>query len=102
MLSISPSSIELLFKRLYDISYAKRWIKDLNALEKFVEPYTPEWAKGETGISADDLRSFVRELSDAKPSVLWHPGWNMARYSEFLLRLPHHLHHQCPSGLHRG
>ncbi len=71
---------ELLFKRLYDISYAKRWIKDLNALEKFVEPYTPEWAEGETGISADDLRSFVRELSDAKPSVLWHPGWNMARY----------------------
>ena len=71
---------ELLFKRLYDISYAKRWIKDLNALEKFVEPYTPEWAEGETGVSADELRSFVRELSDAKPSVLWHPGWNMARY----------------------
>ena len=71
---------EILYKRLYDVSYVKRWIKDFDVLEKFIEPYSPEWAESETGISAEDLRSFVRELSDAKPSVLWHPGWNMARY----------------------
>ena len=71
---------ELLHTKRYDIPYARRWIKDLDALEKFVEPYTPEWSEKETGISPDELRGFVRELSDAKPAVLWHPGWNMARY----------------------
>ena len=71
---------ELLSKKRYDVAYAKRWIKDFDGLEKFVEPYTPEWAEGETGIPADELRNFTKELSDARPAVLWHPGWNMARY----------------------
>jgi thiosulfate reductase/polysulfide reductase chain A len=73
---------ELIYKRHYDIAYAKHWIKDFDALEKFVEPYTPEWAEAETDIAADELRSFVKELSEAKPAVLWHPGWNMARYKD--------------------
>ncbi len=73
---------ELLSKELYDKTYARRWIKGFEALEKFVEPYTPEWAEEETGVPAQELRSFVQELSAARPSVLWHPGWNMSRYSD--------------------
>ena len=72
---------ELLAKRLYDVAYAERFIKDLGKLKSFVDPYTPEWAEQETGVSADQLRSFVRELSEAKPSVIWHPGWMTARYT---------------------
>ena len=73
---------ELLVKELYDKEYVRLWFKDFEALEKFIEPYTPEWAEQETGIPAQDLRSFVQELSAAKPSVLWHPGWNTARYKD--------------------
>ncbi|MFO8032772.1 MAG: molybdopterin-dependent oxidoreductase, partial [Desulfohalobiaceae bacterium] len=73
---------ELLAKELYNKEYVRRWFKDFEALEKFVEPYTPEWAEQETGIPASRLRSFVQELSAAKPAVLWHPGWNTARYKD--------------------
>ncbi len=71
---------ELLTKRLYDQAYADRFVKDLGKLKAFVEPYTPEWAEKETGVPAENLKGFVRELSEAKPAVIWHPGWMTARY----------------------
>jgi thiosulfate reductase/polysulfide reductase chain A len=73
---------ELLMQKLYDAEYAARWIKDLNRLEEFVRAYTPEWAAAETGIPADEIRRFVRELAAAKPAVIWHPGWMTARYMD--------------------
>jgi thiosulfate reductase/polysulfide reductase chain A len=71
---------ELLYKNLYDKKFAHLWIKDLNQLEAFVKPYSPEWAETETGVKADEIRAFVRELAAAMPSVIWHPGWMAARY----------------------
>lgn len=71
---------ELLNNNLYDKKFAHLWIKDLNQLEAFIKPYTPEWAETETGIAADEIRAFVRELTAAMPSVIWHPGWMAARY----------------------
>ena len=73
---------ELINKNLYDQDYAFRFINGLDRLKQFIAPYTPEWAETETGIPADNLRSFVQELSKAKPSVIWHPGWMTARYKE--------------------
>jgi thiosulfate reductase / polysulfide reductase chain A len=73
---------ELLMQKLYDAEYAARLIKDLGRLEEFVRAYTPEWAEAETGIPADEIRRFVRELATAKPSVIWHPGWMTARYMD--------------------
>ena len=35
-----------------DEAYVKRHMKDFRALERFVGPYTPEWAEAETGIEA--------------------------------------------------
>ena len=71
---------ELLNRNLYDRHYADRHIQDLDALKTFVEPYTPEWSEQETDIPAESLRQFVQELANAKPAVLWHPGWMAARY----------------------
>jgi thiosulfate reductase / polysulfide reductase chain A len=71
---------ELINKNLYDKDYAYRFINGLDRLKQFVAPYTPEWAEAETGVSAVALRNFVRELSNSKPSVIWHPGWMTARY----------------------
>ena len=73
---------ELLMQKLYDTVYAARWIKDFGRLEEFVRSYTPEWAEVETGISADEIRRFVRELAAAKPAVIWHPGWMTSRYMD--------------------
>ncbi len=65
---------ELLMQKLYDAEFAGRWIKDLGRLEEFVRGYTPEWAEAETGVTAGEIRRFVRDLSAAKPAVIWHPG----------------------------
>ena len=73
---------ELLMQKLYDADYAARWIKDFGRLEEFVRSYTPEWAEAETGISAGEIRRFVRELAAAKPAVIWHPGWMTSRYMD--------------------
>lgn len=72
----------LLKEKLYDDAFAKLWIKDLERLEEFVRPYTPEWAEQETGIRAPDLAAFVHDVAKAKPAVVWHPGWMTARYGD--------------------
>jgi thiosulfate reductase / polysulfide reductase chain A len=73
---------ELINKNLYDKDYVYRFINGLDRLKQFVAPYTPEWAETETGVAAAALRNFVRELANAKPSVIWHPGWMTARYKQ--------------------
>ena len=71
---------ELLATKRYNHDYVRMHFKDLEELETFVAPYTPEWAEDETGVPAAALRRFVRELAEASPAVLWHPGWMTARY----------------------
>ncbi len=73
---------EILNKRLYDQKFKDCYIEGVKDLEQFVAPYTPEWAEAETGISAGQLRRFVKELAKAAPSVIWHPGWMAARYKD--------------------
>ena len=71
---------QILKDKLYDEEFANLWIQDLDALQAFVQPYTPEWAAQETGVDAEALVAFTRELAEAKPAVIWHPGWMNARY----------------------
>ncbi|MCG8618214.1 MAG: molybdopterin-dependent oxidoreductase, partial [Desulfobacterales bacterium] len=73
---------ELIAKRLYDQKFVDRYVDGFKELEQFVTPYTPEWAEKETGIKASRLRSFVEEIAEAAPSVIWHPGWMAARYKD--------------------
>ncbi|MEZ4524520.1 MAG: molybdopterin-dependent oxidoreductase [Desulfobacterales bacterium] len=71
---------ELIDKKLYDADYVSKYVSDFDRLEDFVRLCTPEWAERETGVSASRIRSFVKELAEAAPAVLWHPGWMTARY----------------------
>lgn len=73
---------EIINKRLYDKRFVDTYVDGFKELEQFVLPYTPEWAEQETGIEASELRSFVEELASAAPSVIWHPGWMAARYTD--------------------
>jgi thiosulfate reductase / polysulfide reductase chain A len=72
----------LLNRNLYNVEYANKWIKDLDVLDRFVKPYTPEWAQEETGIPAEEIVRFARDLAKDAPAVLWHPGWMNARYND--------------------
>ncbi len=73
---------ELLDKKLHDMEFTHMYVKDLKALQALVEPCTPEWAAAETGVEAEALVDFVKDLAAAKPAVIWHPGWMTARYQD--------------------
>jgi len=69
-------------EKLYDKEFVTNWVEDFDALKDFIQQYTPEWAEDETGASADSIRDLARQLGEAAPSVIWHPGWMTARYSD--------------------
>lgn len=72
----------LMHEKLHDAQFAAMWIKDLKELQHFVASYTPQWAEKETGIPAESIAAFARELAGSKPAVIWHPGWMTARYKD--------------------
>ncbi len=72
----------ILKERLYDIDFVNKWVTDLHELEHFVEEYTPGWAEKETEIPAQEILRLARELGEARPSVIFHGGWMLARYTD--------------------
>ncbi|HUV77281.1 MAG TPA: molybdopterin-dependent oxidoreductase [Desulfobacterales bacterium] len=71
----------ILAERLYDIEYVDRWAKGLTELQSFVRPYTPQWAEKETGIPAQEIVDFAREVSRDKPAVIFHFGYRGAHHT---------------------
>ncbi|MFZ5633182.1 MAG: molybdopterin-dependent oxidoreductase [Bacillota bacterium] len=65
---------------LYDKEFVNRWVVGFKALQSFVEPYSPKWAEQETGIPAGEIVSLAREVSEAKPSVVFHYGYRCSHY----------------------
>lgn len=68
----------VLNERLYDADFVSRWVIGLDELKKFILPYTPDWAEKETGIPSREIVKIAHEAAEAKPSVLFHPGWMTA------------------------
>lgn len=73
---------EIMEKGLYDKEFAAGQINGLEQLKAYIRPYSPEWAEKETGIPAARIRHLVKELAEAAPAVIWHPGWMTARYAD--------------------
>lgn len=67
---------------LYDQDFVARYVSGMSEFKTFLEPYTPEWAEGETGIPAREIETFCRELNEDRPRVIFHPGWMLARYRD--------------------
>lgn len=76
---------QVLKEQLYDKAFVERWVSGLDELRRFVEPYTPEWAQGQTGIPAAEIVAFVREVAADAPAVIFHPGWMTARHHQSFL-----------------
>ncbi|MGY1694876.1 molybdopterin-dependent oxidoreductase [Geodermatophilus sp. SYSU D00814] len=55
---------------LTDEDYVARYTVGFDELAERVATYTPEWASGETGIPAEDIRTLAREYAAADPSVI--------------------------------
>ena len=72
----------ILANNYYDHDFAQQYISGLPEFKSFLEPYTPTWAEQETGIPAEEIHAFCRELNEDRPKVIIHPGWMLARYRD--------------------
>lgn len=72
---------QIIKDNLYDVEFVNRWTVGFDEVRKFVEPYTPAWAEKETGIPASEIVKIAHEAAEARPHVIFHPGWMTAWYS---------------------
>ena len=67
---------------LYDKDYVKRYTYGFEQLKEHVKNYTPEWAYGITTIKPHIIRETAREMGNASPSVIVHPGRHVTWYGD--------------------
>jgi len=72
----------LINENLYDADYIARYASGFDQLKQHVQPYTPEWAYGVTGIRPDAIRTTAREMAMAAPATLIHPGRHVTWYGD--------------------
>jgi len=77
----------------YDKDFVKKYVTGITKLRNFVKKYTPKWAAEETGIPADEIVAFCKEIGADRPKVIFHPGWHLSRYNDsfYASRLIHIL-----------
>ena len=69
-------------EELYDQKYVEKYTYGFDFLKKHVESMTPEWAYGITTIKPDVIRKTAREMGNASPSVIIHPGRHATWYGD--------------------
>jgi len=72
----------LIEEELYDKKYIKKYATGFNELKEHVSQFTPEWAYGITTIKPDVIRKTAREMANAAPSVIIHPGRHVVWYGD--------------------
>ncbi|MBI5846524.1 MAG: molybdopterin-dependent oxidoreductase [Nitrospirae bacterium] len=78
---------QIIKDNLYDPDFVNRWVLGFDEIKRFTIPYTPEWAEKETGIPAKEIIRIAHEAGEAKPAVIFHPGWMTSWFSnDYYLR----------------
>ncbi len=71
----------------YDKDYVERYTFGFEQLKTHVRQYTPEWAYGKTTLKPDVIRETAREMANASPAVIIHPGRHVTWYGDDTQRL---------------
>ncbi len=77
----------IIYEEWYDKKYVDKYTYGFEYLKDHVKTMTPEWAYGITGIKPDDIRKTAKEMADASPSVIIHPGRHVTWYGDDTQRL---------------
>jgi len=72
----------IIYEKLYDESYIKQYTYGFEDLKVHVKNYTPEWAYGITTIDPSVIRKTAREMAQAAPAVIIHPGRHVVWYGD--------------------
>lgn len=71
----------------YDKAYVEKYTHGFEQLKEHVRKYTPEWAYKHTTIQPDVIRKTAREMYNASPAVIVHPGRHVTWYGDDTQRL---------------
>ena len=78
---------EIIYNDYYDKKYVEKYCNGFDKLKEHVKDFTPEWAYGITTISPDKIRKTAKEMADASPAVIIHPGRHVTWYGDDTQRL---------------
>ncbi len=76
----------LIYDDLYNKEYIATYAEGFDALKAHVKSFTPEWAYGITTLKPDLIRRTAREMANAAPSAIIHPGRHVAWYGDDVQR----------------
>lgn len=71
----------------YDKEYVEKYTYGFDLLKDHVKDMTPEWAYGITTIKPHIIRETAREMANASPAVIIHPGRHVTWYGDDTQRL---------------
>lgn len=77
----------LIYEEWYDRDYVEKYTYGLEYLKQHVKNNTPEWAYGKTTIEPDIIRKTAKEMANASPAVIIHPGRHVTWYGDDTQRL---------------
>lgn len=78
---------EIIYNEWYDKPYVEKYTYGFDDLKKHVATFTPEWAYGITTIEPHIIRETAREMANASPAVIVHPGRHVTWYGDDTQRL---------------
>ncbi|HEY3370641.1 MAG TPA: molybdopterin-dependent oxidoreductase [Prolixibacteraceae bacterium] len=76
----------LIYDDLYNKEYVAKYAEGFNELKEHVLNFTPEWAYGITTIKPELIRHTAREMANAAPATLIHPGRHTSWYGDDVQR----------------
>jgi thiosulfate reductase/polysulfide reductase chain A len=78
---------EIIYNDWYDKKYVEKYTSGFEQLKEHVKNFTPEWAHGITTIDPTVITETAREMRDASPAVIIHPGRHVTWYGDDTQRL---------------
>ena len=77
----------LITEEWYDKDYVERYTYGFDQLKNHVKSFTPEWAYGITTLAPEQIRETAKEMANASPAVIVHPGRHVTWYGDDTQRL---------------
>jgi thiosulfate reductase / polysulfide reductase chain A len=78
---------EIIYNEYYDKKYVDSYCTGFDQLKEHVKDFTPEWAYGITTLSPDLIRKTAKEMANAAPAVIVHPGRHVTWYGDDTQRI---------------
>ena len=78
---------EIIYNDWYDRKYVEKYCYGFDELKAHVASFTPEWAYGITTIKPHVITETAKEMANASPAVIVHPGRHVTWYGDDTQRM---------------